>query len=339
MIDHPNKPKFNDMNAIEKRALYNLLRMNWLSDPHMKVKPWQVEDYRILSFPVLFERLKRLDVQLDRASFITYADECDSPEDLTERLVGDRELKADQEDQIYLLIFEGWRRLLSEKPSLSILCNELDHQIFLYDSGELSDPTQLHDALAHFVVILDENVDEGVPSKEALQLISTHCANDIETFLYDFISEQIDEENESYAYDLLDDFSAYLEGNKWFDLLRARLMGQSNRKSASKQLTQILEEHLEEKDLEFNLELLSFMTEIGDFQTFKMLLNGTVSLIQTEEDFHDLLHICADYCHRLDKENQETRIQSLLQKRPMTLNQAFDQKDLDLKILLTIFDS
>ena len=51
-----------------------------------------------------------------------------------------------------------------------------------------------------FKHILDENVDEGVPPEQALQLISTYCANDIETFLYDFISEQIDEDNETYAY-------------------------------------------------------------------------------------------------------------------------------------------
>ena len=42
-------------------------------------------------------------------------------------------------------------------------------------------------------------MDEGLPPEQAFQLISPYCANDIETFLYDFIAEQIDEDNESYA--------------------------------------------------------------------------------------------------------------------------------------------
>jgi hypothetical protein len=185
------------MNAIERRALYNLLRMNWLNEPTLSVESWQVEDYRSLPLPDLFERLKQFNIQLDRVSFIAYADECDSPEDLTEHLIGDRNLPTAQEDQVYLLIFELWRRLMSEKPSLSILCNELDHQIFLYDRHELDNPLALQDALTHFIEILDENVDEGIPPEQAFKLISPYFANDMETFLYDFIAEQIDEGNES----------------------------------------------------------------------------------------------------------------------------------------------
>lgn len=322
------------MNSIERRALYNLLRMNWLNDPCMTVQTWQVEDYRSLPFATLFERLKQLDIHLDRTSFVAYADESDSPEELTDHLIGDRQLKADVEDQIYLLVFELWRRLMSEKPSVSIICNELDYQIHAYDSGKLESSTGLQDALANFVLVLDENVDEGVPPKEALQLVSAFCANDIEMFLYDFISEQIDEENDSYAHDLLDDFSAYLEGNKWFDLLRARLIGQSNRKGANKILAQLIEDQLEKNELEFNLELLSFMTEIGDPQTFKTILRFTIPLLQTEEDFQDLLHICIDYFHRLDDESQEQALHRLLQTRAnRALNQSFDPKDPDLNIL------
>ncbi|WP_154017935.1 hypothetical protein [Candidatus Protochlamydia phocaeensis] len=330
---------FNVMNAIERRALYNLLRMNWLNDPKMSVEPWQVEDYRALSLPTLFERLKRLSVQLDRTSFIAYADECDSPEDLTEQLVGDRQLKAEAEDQIYLLIFELWRRLMAEKPSLSIFCNELDHQIYLYDNSELENPSELHDALANFILILDENADEGIPSKEVFKLISTYCANDIETFLYDFISEQIDEDHESYAQDLLDGFNSYLEGNKWFDLLRARLLGHSNRKTANKLFTQIIEEHLEDSDLEFKLELLSLMAEIGDKQQFTLVLQHLIGLLQSEEDFQDLLHICLDYFHRLDQEDQESRIQPILKKRQsLSLKLPFNPQDSGLKALLEIFE-
>jgi hypothetical protein len=326
------------MTVIERRALYNLLRMNWLHDPKMKVENWQVDDYRTFSTETLFEKLKSLNVQLNKNTFLAYADECESPEDLTEQLIGDRELDAQLEDQVYLLIFELWRRLLSEKPSLSIICNELDHQIHQYDLGKIENPLELQDQLNQFITLLDENVDQGIPAQEVFQGLSTYCAHDIETFLYDFISQHIEEENESYALDLLDDFSTYLANNKWLDLLRARLSSISNRKMATKQLSQLLEDYLEEQDLEFNLELLSFMTEIGDPFTFKQVLQSTTPLLQTEEDFQDLLFICSDYCHRLDQEEPERMIQTqIAQRKHKDLNAFLHPNDLDLKKLLDLF--
>jgi hypothetical protein len=328
------------MNQIEQRALYNLLRMNWLNDPNLSVEPWQVEDYRQLPLSDLFEQLNTLSIHLDKVSFTAYADECDSPEELTEYLIGDQNIKAVVEDRIYLIIFELWRRLMSEKPSLSIFCDELDHQIYLYDQGHLKDLIALQDALANLLAILDENVDEGVNPKEAFNLISACCANDIETFLYDLISEQIDEENESYARELLDDFQVYFEANKWFTFLRARLASHSSPKISNKILSQLLEEHLEEKDLDFNFELLSFMAETGNPQLFKMLTKTTLSLLSTEEDFQDLLFICADYYHRLDQEEAEHQIQHILKNRSTkSVKDPFNAKDSDLIPLLTIVDS
>lgn len=328
------------MDSIERRALYNLLRMNWLTDPTMAVEPWQVEDYRSLPTPILFDRLKKFSIHLDKASFSVYADDSDSPEDLTDNLVTDLQLKTDQEDQIYLLIFELWRRLISEKPSLSILCNELDHLIYLYDQGTLPNATDLPDAINNFILVLEENVDQGVPPKEAFELISTYCANDLESFLYDFISDQIDEDNDSYVHDLLDDFSPFLSENKWFELLRARYLGHSHIKTAQKIVLDIIENHLNDKDIEFNIELLAFLAETADSTVFKKLLKTTVELIRTEEDFQDILHICEDYCHRLDKEEEEKILRLALQKRSqIALEQPFKTSDNDaFDNLLKIFE-
>jgi len=33
---------------IQRRALFNLVRMNWLAEPIVNVAEWQVEDYRPL---------------------------------------------------------------------------------------------------------------------------------------------------------------------------------------------------------------------------------------------------------------------------------------------------
>lgn len=300
------------MNSIERRALYNLLRMNWLNEPSLPVEPWQVEDYHTLSSPILFNRLKNFNIHLDRTSFIAYADECDSPEDLTDHLVADSTFSAPEEDQIYLLIFELWHQLMAEKPSLSIICHELDYQIHLYDQQQLDNPLALQDALTHFVQILDENADQGVPPQKVFNLISPYCANDIETFLYDFISEQIDEENDTYAHELLDDFETYLVDNKWFKLLRIRLC--DHNKIIQKLIENVIEEHLTDLDLSYNLELLSILTEKGHDTLFRFIIKQTLPLIKQEEDFQDLLVIAIDYFHQLDKEKEEMILKKILEK-------------------------
>lgn len=303
------------MNDLERRALYNSLRMNWLSDRSLSVDPWQVEDYRLHPLSELFERLKSFNIYLDRVSFIAFADECDSPEDLTDHLTADRNLSPSQEDQIYLLIFELWRRLLYEKPSLSIMCNELDYQVFLYDNQELENPLALQDALTHFIHILEENVDQGIPAEEAFKLISSYCANDIESFLYDFIAEQIDEENEFYAHELLDDFEPYLKNSKWFKLLNIRISEKHQNKIAHKIAVEVIEEHLNENDLEYNLEFISLLHDLGDHSFYIIAISQTLPLIKHEEEFKDLLSIMIDYYNFIDQEAHETFLIKMLEKR------------------------
>lgn len=321
------------MNAIEKRALYNLLRMNWLNDPALPVEPWQVEDYRALTLPILFNCLQQFSIQLDRVSFIAYADECDSPEDLTDHLVADQHMSPTEEDHLYLLIFELWRRLMSEKPSLSVICNELDHQIQLYDQQQV-DPLALQDALLHFAQTLDENTDQGIPAQQVLNLISHYCANDIETFLYDFISDQIDEGHETYAYELLDHFDSYLGSNKWFRLLRVRVCEPTHSKMVQKLIEEIIEEHLNDHHLDYHLEFLSILVEKGYDTLFRLIAKQTIPLIKQEEDFQDFISIIINYFHHLDQEKQEKCLQALLEKRSMLpMDQALTPKDADVKWL------
>ncbi len=319
------------MNTIERRALYNLLRMNWLNEPTIAVEFWQVEDYRALPLLTLFHRLEQFNIYLDRISFIAYADECDSPEDLTDHLIAEREFSATQEDHIYLVIFELWRRLMSEKSSLSVICNELDYQIYLYDQQKLNDPLALQDALAHFIQILDENADQGIPSQHVLSLVSTYCANDIETFLYDFISEQIDNQNDAYAHELLNDFDTYLLNNKWFKLLQLRLCEQISSKTSQKIIGEVIEEKLKDNDLDYYLELLSVLVEKGNYPPFRLVLKQTFPLIKREEDFQDLLSIICHYFHRLDQKQAEAKSRAILEKRasfPSDQNLQNDDTDL-----------
>jgi hypothetical protein len=324
------------MNAIERRALYNLLRMNWLKEPDLNVESWQVEDYGSMDLTTLFEKLQQFDIHLNKSTFVHFADECDSPEELTEHLIGDWELSSEEEDQIYLIVFELWRRLLNEKPSLSILCYELDYQIFLYDHDKLDNPLALHDALTHFLQILEKNADHGVPPEEAFRLISSYCANDIEGFLYDFISQLIDEGDYSYASELLENFAPYWKEHKWFKLLCLREAKQG--KMAERIISEIQEEHTDEPDLDFLLDFLYALLEMNQFTPFLAVWMKTLSFVENEKDFQDMLELAIDYFHLTEQDDKEIALSSILEKRSLiSPSKSLSKKDPDLATVIAFF--
>lgn len=313
---------------INRRALYNSLRMNWVFDPSLEVEPWQAEDYRSLPLDAIFERLEERDIHLDRSSFIAFADNFDTPEDLTDDFLSHASADSHNQDQVYLLIFELWRRLLPEKTCLSVFCDELDQQIHLYDSGHAANAEGIQDALANLQVILDENIDEGADPVEAFKCIEEGCANDIESFLYDFITEQIESRNLSYAAELLDGFSDCVRDVKWFDFLRARVVSETDPEEADLIVRRLIKENAVAPNLEFNLELLSFLVRGGDKAAFDHLVKQSIRLIKVEEDFQDLLSISADFYHCLDHDPIEQKLQSILQRRlAIPLRSVFDSKD------------
>jgi hypothetical protein len=324
---------------IQRRALYNSLRMNWLMDPTLEVEPWQVENYREIATSLIFSHLRQEGVDLDKDSFTSLADNCDTPEELTETLFDEEEenLPMETEDKIYLLIFELWRRLETDKPCLSVFCDELDHQIYLYDHQQSQSVEDLQDALANLQVILDENTDQGAEPIEVLESVSNGCANDIETFLYDFISEQIENDNYSYASELLDSFTDYVHDVKWFELLRVRLLSATDGEAAKILVEQLAKEASNEEDLSFSLEVLSEMVQEGQQEAFVKLAEKCTSLLEVEEDFQDLMNICIDYYSCLDEEDKERQIKELLGNRTKKPEQQpFKQNDTDLLNLLKI---
>lgn len=314
-----------DMN---RRALYNSLRMNWVMQPTAEVEAWQVEDYRSMPLDGLFERLEDQDIRLDKASFVAFAESVDTPEDLTDALLVDVSDDAQLHDRIYLIVFELWRRLLPEKPCVSIFCDELDHQIHLYDQGPLENPEEMEDALANLKVLLDENTDEGADPQEAFDYINSGCANSIETFLHDFISEQIDNANFSYAVELLDGFSPYVHDVNWFHFLRARQLSSTDPEEANAIIKDLISQKSAQADLELNLEMLSFLVAFGDKETFEIVVKNAAALLEVEEDFQALLSICADFYHRLDREHIEKALQKILKERALRdPEKPFDSKD------------
>jgi hypothetical protein len=175
-------------------------------------------------------------------------------------------------------------------------------------------------------VNLDENTDEGADPHQAFDFIDSATANDVESFLYDFISEQVDNENYAYAADLLDGFSNYVNDVKWFKFLRARLV--RNAEEANRMIKRLVEDKQNQTDLAFNLEVLSSLVSVGDQETFERLARKTAEMVAVEEDFQNLISICADFYHRLDREKTEQALQSMLNQREMkNLEASFNKKD------------
>jgi len=320
---------------IECKTLYNLLRMNWLRHPAIMVEPWQVDDYRAMQIESIFQRLAAEEIYLDRVSFLALAGETDTPEDCTEALLVDLPMDPSTHDKIYLLIFELWRRFVPEKQCLSIFCDELDQQIDLYDRGKISETGTIQDILDNLVVILDENADQGVNPCEAFASVSKLCAHDLETFLYDFIADQLDRHNYTYAAELLDDFKAYVQEIKWFELLHARLIAATDQAQLGLIIQEIMEWAKEQPDLEFNFELLSILALGGGKDLFLSLVKQSLPLLRTEDDFRDLLAISADFLQGLDYDSKELIVQGIVKKRSgIASERPFDHKSSDVNGLL-----
>jgi hypothetical protein len=302
------------MNNEERRALYTALRLNWLQDPTLPVKDWQVEDYREMPYSILFERLRNCDIDLDRLGMLALINESDNPEDLCEMLVADMNIEPIVQDQIYLVLFELWRRLATEKPCLSIFCDELDYQIYLYDQGEVDNIEALQDVLGSLQVILEENSDRGVEPDVAFGYVSNLCAHDVEGFLLDYMAEQIDEANFTYATELLEIFTPYISSSQWLDFLRARLLVQSDSRAAQRIFKRLLEEE-EGVEFDFYLEMLSFLAVDGEEHLFKQALDRCIALVHAEEDLQDLLMLCQDYQQAQSNITAMKTLQRLSQER------------------------
>lgn len=299
---------------LERKALYNLLRMSWLRDPSIDVEPWQVEDYRQLSSQELFSRLDQAGIALDKGSYLAYAGECDTPEELFDLLVED-DLEVEIQDYIYLILFELWRQLVPEKVSLSLFCDELDHQIDFYDQGEEAHPETLQGTLASLLTVLDENLDQGGDPSAIFSGIASGCANDIESFLYDFIAELFDNEDLAYGGELVEGFFPYVSHSFRFELLRLRLVAESDMAKAHRAFHKLVEERMEEFDFDFFLEALEFMVQGGSRKLFFKLAQGASQQAEVEDDFQELLLVCADFHRCLDHDYQEQSIEEILKKR------------------------
>lgn len=276
---------------LQTKAIYNLLRLQAAEDPSVRAEKWALEDLRLTTLDNLLARLSKYQVQPEKASFVQFASQCETPEELADLLCPDT-LQEEARDPFYLIVFELWRRLLPERQTLSIFCDELDHQISLYDQGLLDSDESIQDTLNNLLEVLEENEDSGIDPENIFGSISEYCAQDLMDFLYDYISDLLDGGNTLYASELIEGFYPYAIDKLWFDFFRIRLVALTDHGDGDTAAHRLLENDVA---LPLLLEMLRFLANGVDREAFNLGLKKAVPLLTNQEELLETLAIMADY--------------------------------------------
>ncbi len=297
----------------------------------------QVEDYRLIEKSDLFKRLSDLGFSIDEDHFIALAGEVPSPEELTDLLWAESE-DVEGRDQVYLLLFEIWRRLLPHRESLSIFCDELDYQIFLYDEEQrLEDMDEL---LVHLEDVLDSYVDAGENAKKMFQSISLTCAYDLERFLFEYIMDLIDAGEQLTASELIDGFFEYVSDIKSFEFLRVRLFADVDPQETALLLTGLVETLKDPVHFDLLIEIASFLVSFGQDSLYRAIIAKGLGWLKTEDDFFEILGTLQGCYCCLDQEEKEAVIKEIVSRRanndPLD---SIDQSDRDIDLVRKTLNS
>lgn len=294
------------------RALFNALRINYRDGKRDDVPAWQVEDYRIVPRESLFTRLEGFNIHFTEESFAACIEEYDSPEELLTYLVEDADETVQQ--QVYLLLFELWRRFGDEKLTLSVFCDELDYVIEDYEDEEEGSRERLFECLEELEDILDDSVDQGTDPRVAFQTLKSYCCHDIEAFLYDFISDDIDKGHETYPSELIDSFTPYFDYPEWLELLRMRLIAACDFDEAAIIYDRFVEVLEKENDLGLYIEVLKYLTYVNDRKEYFSAFDAALKLVKTEGDLDELIENAIDYLHDADPAQEEVLLELLAER-------------------------
>ena len=82
----------------------------------------------------------------------------------------------------------------------------------------------ISNALQRLQELLEDSTDLGENPRAIFATLSRHVAHDLEGFLFDYISDQIDARNDLDATELIRIFYPYVKDVSCFDFLKARLL-------------------------------------------------------------------------------------------------------------------
>lgn len=327
------------MKGFRGRALFNLLRLKYKNkELPSSLESWQVDDYRGISTDELFERLKQLNITLDFEGFELYAKGTETPEQLLFYVLP-KNVDEKKKLHIYLILFELWRRFIKDRPSLSILCDELDHLIESFYRFELDEEK----ASEMFIILenlLDQSVDEGNSPPSVFVVLSSYVAHDLQTFIYEYIQKMIEEGKHTYASELIEGFFPYMPNQTAFDLLRTRIVAESDPIEANLMSERLSEKIIKENQKPLAFDLLGFLAKHGKPDLFYRIYQQVVPMIETEKEFKKMLEIAADYYRGFDKDFEENEILNLIDARKnIDPNKRVEIKEMISKIFNQVSES
>ena len=291
---------------VRGRALYNLLRLT-----KADAQSWQVEDYRALSDDELFSRLHKLKILLDLEGLRPFIQNVDSPEALLEYLVS-TESDRNKAEQIYLLLFEIWRRHFVDHHCLSIFCDQLDYLIQRYDENDEEVLEDLYNQLDALVDLMDESVDETQSESEVMEYIASYLSHDVERLLYDFINLLIENENEIAATELIEGYEPYVKKKLAWELLKLKLYAVTDTFDTENMVTRYGETLVDEKDSRLGVDYLSFLYHQGEMHTFSHFFPKIIDAVTSKSDFEKLETVTSEYLDSLDQNHTHYKLLSQL---------------------------
>jgi hypothetical protein len=273
------------------RALYNLFFLEGKKE---------YAGFASFSDQELFSRLINCGFSFDQESFGYLAKEAESPEELFDMLTVDKE----KSEEIYLSLFELWKRLIPDKKSISIFCDELDHLIHDYDVDSYDSEEKLQEKIFLLQDILDGGVDAKQNPHEIFALVSDYLAHDLESFIYDYIYEQIEADRDTLASELLDGFYPYVQEVLWFDYLRLRLFFKNPSEEISTFFGHFVESLIAHPDVDLFLEVLNLLLQKDCEQLFLSFFRFVVSRIETYTQVVEMLELASRFYKLVGKEKE-----------------------------------
>lgn len=264
------------------RALYNLLFLEGKQDH---------PDFAVFSNKELFTRLEEFSFFLNEDTFIDLAKDRESPEEMYATL----KAKKEEMPEMYLILFELWKRLIHDKKTISIFCDELDLMIHNYDLRRGENEEKLQEKIFLLQDILDAGVDAKQNPHEIFQLVSDYLAHDLESFIYDYIFELIEKDKDTLASELLDGFYPYIKELLWFDYLRLCLLFKNPGEELSRFFANFIESLMANPDPELLIEVLLLIQKQDCGQFFLTLFRFVVAKITNYGQLYELLDIAANF--------------------------------------------
>ncbi len=217
-------------------------------------------------------------------------------------------------------------------PTLQEFCETLDKKIGEYH-GEKSE--ELYEILAYLQYILDENVDAGVKPRTALKNIQGYLKNDLESFLYHVIYDEIEVQDISYSGELLEGFDRYVEERSWFEYLNVRHAILADPEVGFEKLEKFTQKKKkEEMNLDLFLEMLSFLATSGNHTQFVELALVILPEVKLERDFLEFSDIVASHYRHLTLPSLSTAVSEIVGRRASLFQPGQDPALLEIKKIL-----